>query len=1063
MLSKISLNNYLMLLWLGISVFSFALVAVTVMTVNQHTIGQVQRTLHQSTSSQVYKEIEGVLRNTEAMLEFNRKEITTLFQEGRQLDDFLPFFFDQISSFNHVDSIFLGSENGMFSGYSRITKDAIQLMQVTAKTDSAIEFYDTDSQGKPTQLATLRAGFKTTQRPWYLDALQHDEPVWGKMFVYHAMPRYALPLSVKIFDGNNQLAGVFGLNLFADFVDDLLVEHLITPTDKLFIIDSMGNIISQASSSGIRLAEQHYQTEPFLKRVANAYQQQAGTTLELAQGSHFLDMEYENQKYSINVSALRYGKHYNWIVINGINSAAYLQPIKATHTKAAIGLATLFLLTLGLIYLSTQRLIKGLHLFLSHLSQVDVKQKNGQLILKNPRLPVFSNIIELRKIAAAFHKLTQRLAESLQQQNSKTDQINRLASVVQTATDMVVICDKNGLIEWTNASFEQASGYSLAASLGKQPGKLLQGIDTDQHAVAMMSKTLAAKQIYRGRLLNYRADGNPYWIELSIHPVLDDQGDIKEYFSVQRDITQQVAFEKELNVWKHIFRGARWGIAISRGENGTLDEHNPHFAYMLGYAPNELTGCKLTTIYAEEEHHKLPRFIMRIAQEGFVSFESVMLKKDGTRLPVLVNVSQVINEDGTEAFRVANIQDLTEIKALEKQLRESNKMEALGALTRGVVHDFNNILAATIVNAEMCQLLLSKQKSKLASPLEPALNNIISASDRAAELINQILLFSRNEKEEHTEVSLVKVLGGVKTLITANLEGNTKLIVNNQTSDSTLNLKGNSSQLHQLFINLLSNGADAIFETGRNDGLLKVDMSLVDHTDYFALTNFDYWIKVTIADNGCGIDSGLLDKIFEPLFTTKDEGKGTGLGLSLVQNIVQNHQGFVTCESQPDVGSVFSVYLPYEKFNSQSHDDIAIDTNTPGLRHASRLTVLVDDNADFLRNLGKLLDDQHVKNQCFTSPKLALQFFQRHAADIELVFLDFNMPDINGIELATALRQYNSTCYVVLVSAGYPPEYEKALEQGVINCFITKPVTLRSVLAAIKQNDGNHANYSGDD
>ncbi|WP_372627012.1 PAS domain S-box protein [Arsukibacterium sp.] len=1067
MFSKISLNNYLMLLWLGVCAVSFTLIVITMMVVNHSTVHQVQETLHQRASSQIYEKIDSVLRDAEAILEFNKKEITRLVEQDRLLEEFSSSFFDQISSFKYVDGIFFGAENGQFTGYSRIARDTIQLMQVTDKTDGAIEFYDTDSRGRTTELATRKATFNTTQRPWYLDALNNSEPVWGKMFIYHALPRYAFPLSVKIFDENNMLAGVFGINLFADFIDELLVEQLITPSDHLFIIDSTGNIISQAKRNVLRRAEQHYQTEGFVKRVAETYQQQEGKKLELADESVFLDVEYDKQSFSVNVSLLQYGKHYHWIIVNGFNNDAYLQPIKASHNNAIISLMLLFLLILSLVYLLTQRIINGFHVFLTHINRVYVKQQDGQLILNKPELPVFSKVIELRQIAAEFDKLTKRLSESLQQQNSSTEQMNRLASVVQTASDMVVICDKNGLIEWTNASFERVSGYSLAACRGKQPGKLLQGVDTDRHTVEVMSKTLAAKQMFSGRLLNYRADGEPYWIELSIHPVLDDKGDIKEYFSLQRDISRQVAFEKELNVWKHIFHGARWGIAISRGagvggESATLGEHNPHFAYMLGYAPGELLGRKLTTIYAAEEHEKLPRFIQRIAQDGFVSFESVMLKKDGSRLPVLVNVSQVINPDGSEEFRVANIQDLTEIKALEKQLRESNKMEALGALTRGIVHDFNNILAATIVNAEMCQLLLKKQSRKVAAPLDPALNNIISASERAAELIKQVLLFSRNEKQEHTEVSLVKVLEGVNTLISANLKCNVTLIVNNQTSDDMLNLKGNSSQLHQLFINLLSNGADAIGETGRSDGVLKVEMSIVDHTEYFALANFDYWIKVNVTDNGCGIDQALFEKMFEPLFTTKEEGKGTGLGLSLVQNIVQNHQGFVTCESEPKVGTVFSVYLPYEKFNQLTPDDNSV-SEAPSLKHTGSLTVLVDDNADFLLTLAKLLDQQHIDNKCFTSPSLAQQFFQHHAGDIELVFVDFNMPGMNGIELATALRQYNTTCFIVLVSSGYPQDYAKALDQGVINSFIMKPLTLRRVLDAIEQNKAHLESKAADD
>ncbi|MCC5451827.1 PAS domain-containing protein [Rheinheimera sp. UJ51] len=1052
MFKRISLKAYLSILWLSISGITFCFIALTMISVNNSSLQQVQQNLHENMASQIQQKIGLMLRNSESVLEFNQQEIKVILAQATRSDltALTELFFNQIQSFEYIDGIFFGTPDGLFTGYSRIGIDDIQLMQVTPDSKGAIEFYDTHNSGKINNLMTRRNEFMTTKRPWYLDALNSDSPVWGKMFVYHAYDRYALPLSTKIYDKEQQLVGVFGLNLFVDFIDDMLKQLLLHASDRAVIIDSAGHIISHSSLTALRTTELSFTQDKFLSRVNEAYQQHRQQALNLANQTDYFTIEYDQQAYSISINTININDDYRWIVINAFDNSEYLVPLKAQHRKALFGLVILFLLSSALILLTIQRLAKAFARVNNYISQVAVRNEQGLLALSIPKVIPHSSLIEIKVIELAFAKLTQRLAQSLQQQNTDIDEINRLAKVVQSTSDMVVLCNKNGQIEWVNASFERCTGYSLSACKGQHPGLLLQGVDTDKQVIKQISAALHAKEVFRGRLVNYTADNKPYWVELTIHPLLDAQGNIKEYFSLQRDITQQVNFENELSIWKQIFHSARWGIAISRGETGIIGEHNPHFAYMLGYKIGELKGHVLKNIYSEEEHEKIPRFIKRVALEGFVSFESVMVKKDGTHIPVIVNVSQVNNKEGSECFRVANIQDLTEIRALEKQLRESNKLEALGALTRGVVHDFNNILAASIVNADMCQLLLEKSGIKTDPKVHDALDNIVAASERAAELINQILLFSRNEQEEKSTVSLIKVLKGVETLISANLASNIELSISNHTGDGMLNLRGNRSQLHQLFINLLSNSIDAIKHGGKAKGHLNIKLYIVDHTDFFALSSFDFWVKIRVTDDGCGISKAVMDNMFEPLFTTKAEGKGTGLGLSLVQNIVSNHQGFVRCESEVGVGSEFTVYLPYERFNQLNNDALA---TTDRENHQSRtgLTVLVDDNADFLITLGQLLERQQIDNKGFTSPSIALAFFKRHAADISLAFIDYSMPEMNGIDLANELRLHNANSFIVLVSGSYPDQLSEAMDQGIINSFIMKPLSFNRVLNAVEE------------
>lgn len=383
-----------------------------------------------------------------------------------------------------------------------------------------------------------------------------------------------------------------------------------------------------------------------------------------------------------------------------------------------------------------------------------------------------------------------------------------------------------------------------------------------------------------------------------------------------------------------------------------------------------------------------------------------------------------------------------ELQQTQKELRQSHKMEAVGTLAAGIAHDFNNILMAITGFTEM-----SLMKMDDSSPLKQNLNQVHKASQRAAELVNQILTFTRQSEQEMKVVSMAGITRDVLMLLRSTLPTTIEIRQEMPEADALSNVMADSTQLHQVLMNL---GTNACHAMRANGGVLHVviDQVRLDAPLGKQLRSLHpgMYVRLTVSDTGHGMSSKVMERIFDPYYTTKQVGEGTGLGLSVVLGIVKNHGGTITVESQSGKGTTFQAYFPLIQPDvaiRQQHDDL-IMTGTE--------RILFVDDEEALVTLGKnMLEDLGYMVTTATDSREALTMFRNDPKAFDLVITDLTLPYMTGVELAREIAAIRPTARV-LFSTGYNDvrqcgEWLNALSHA----YIKKPY-LMSLLARSVRN-----------
>ena len=381
--------------------------------------------------------------------------------------------------------------------------------------------------------------------------------------------------------------------------------------------------------------------------------------------------------------------------------------------------------------------------------------------------------------------------------------------------------------------------------------------------------------------------------------------------------------------------------------------------------------------------------------------------------------------------------ELERRQTLEQQLNHAHKMEALGNLAGGIAHDFNNILAAILGFAEMSYL-----KSEPGSDIYNNLQKIISAGQRAKNLTSQILVFSRRDESSQEILTLAGVVDETLEMIRASLPTTIRIKTD---LDTGLRIRGDANRLHQVIMNIATNGAQAIGERG---GTLSISLKSVfldqQEAEKLILQPGRY-CRLEICDDGTGIPDEIQKRIFEPFFTTKKAGEGTGMGLAVVHGIVQNHGGTIIMTSKLETGTSFSIYLPQTE---QSTVDIDTFTNIP--RGNGQKIIMVDDELQVLDMGGSILIGLGYKVTSFNEPKAALAFL-RQEKELDLVITDLTMPVMNGIELATACKTLHPDVPIILWT-GYKDDIaSESLKKNLINKILQKPFNIEYLAQAVNQ------------
>lgn len=469
------------------------------------------------------------------------------------------------------------------------------------------------------------------------------------------------------------------------------------------------------------------------------------------------------------------------------------------------------------------------------------------------------------------------------------------------------------------------------------------------------------------------------------------------------------------------------------GLNRIVELINPAKEKLTGKKATDLIGKKLDLESNRDGEN--PEEIWNSINQGEIWTGRLINKESGATIET--TITPVRDENRNIVCFLEIGRDITHELMIEEELRQSQKMEAVGTLAGGIAHDFNNILTAIIGYGELMHLMLSnKNEDELGSLVDEQLQ----AAERAKELVKHILTFSRKTELELKPIIPKFLLKEILNFLRASLPSTIEINENIASGSAML---GDPTQFHQIVMNICTNASQAMSECG---GTLRVELVDVtigrnDLTFFPDLHEGDY-LKLTISDTGAGISSEHLGRIFDPFFTTKAQGKGTGLGLSVVHGIVKNLHGSITVQSEPGEGSLFSVYFPvFDEAKKVFADDIGKSEIPCGKERI----MVVDDEPSIVNIFRMHLEHKGYLVSCYNDSTCALDEFRKSPERWDLVITDYTMPKMTGLDLAEEMIKLRSEIPVVLISGYLEKEIEEEARAAGICAVMYKPVTVKEI------------------
>ena len=513
--------------------------------------------------------------------------------------------------------------------------------------------------------------------------------------------------------------------------------------------------------------------------------------------------------------------------------------------------------------------------------------------------------------------------------------------------------------------------------------------------------------------------------------------DITDRKHAEREIAEQEAYLRTL------LQTTADGFLVVDAE-GRLIDVNEAYCRMSGYARNELMDMSIGDLDAKETPTQTARHIEDIFQIGSGLFETRHRRKDGSIFDVEISVAVLESDMGPR--QISFCRDISlrkeaeaETARLQKRIQQAQKMESIGNLAGGIAHDFNNILFPILGYSELLLDALSGDEK-----LRRQVREVIKAARRGSELVQQILAFSRQAEQKKLPVRIQQVLREVLKLMRAAIPAD--ITINRDIQGDCPPVMADPTQLHQIVMNLITNAYHAVEATAGtiSVGLRRDILSAQDVVDR-SIASGRYAV-LSIADTGHGIEPDVLDKIFEPYFTTKSQGKGTGLGLSVVYGIVRDHHGDIQVATRPGKGSCFTIYLPLLETAPEQPPVEAQQDPAAGREHI----LVVDDEAAVVRLETLTLERLGYRVTAFLDSLEAFEAFRRDPAAFDLVLTDMTMPAMTGDQLAGAIKEVRSDIPVILCT-GFSErlDADHTRDMG-IDRLLMKPVARADLARAVR-------------
>ena len=541
------------------------------------------------------------------------------------------------------------------------------------------------------------------------------------------------------------------------------------------------------------------------------------------------------------------------------------------------------------------------------------------------------------------------------------------------------------------------------------------------------------------------ADGRIKFVQERGQTFYDSVGTPLRTVGTVQDITDRLLAEEDLLLKEAAMSSAISGIAMADMER-KLTYVNAAWLKMHGYTDAaEVAGT--SAFEHVREPAEATAIFEAIQAQGFWRGELICLRRDGSVFPAELACNLVRSRAGEPSRFLASFQDISERKRAEEekeelaaQLRQAQKMESIGTLAGGIAHDFNNILAVILGYAELAKIELP-QEGMTAEYLD----QIITASTRAKDLVSQILAFSRKAEQPLQPMLLQPLIKEAAKLLRASIPSS--ISINLDLDPECPAIIANPTQSHQVLVNLCTNAAQAMEEKG---GRLEIGLKPVEIVpgQTLPLANLPpgVYVRLQVADTGPGMDSETRQRIFEPYFTTKKQGKGSGLGLAVVHGIVKGCGGGITVQSEVGHGTVISAFFPV------ALAQVAEEKIEPvSLPKGNERILLVDDEPMIVAFAKRALESLGYRVTATGSSLEALALFRADPAAVDLVVTDQTMPDMLGTELAKAIVDLNPQTPVILCTGYSSKVSQESAEFFGVKEFAMKPLTMATLAVLVRK------------
>jgi two-component system cell cycle sensor histidine kinase/response regulator CckA len=614
----------------------------------------------------------------------------------------------------------------------------------------------------------------------------------------------------------------------------------------------------------------------------------------------------------------------------------------------------------------------------------------------------------------------------------------RFRHLVESIDDVVFRLDSEQRCVDAFGRWLEREGIEAATLIGRTTREIVGTEEAPVHEEANLSalagETVTYEWTFHGR------NGLRH-MQTTLSPLHGPYGEVVGIVGVGRDISQRVQVGKELQRWARIFEHAGWGVAIVSADGGTIESVNPAFAAMHGWTAEELRGKPMQELSAGVQD--FPRMNPLYDSRGHQIWETERRHRNGSVFPALIDATAVRDEDGLVIYYAVNVQDLTERRRAEEQIRQAQKMEAVGRLAGGVAHDFNNMMMIIMGFSDFLLTTLDQSDPRWADADE-----IRKAAERAMQLTRQLLGFGRQQLVARQVLSLNEVVSGMERMLRPLLGEDIRLVA--KLAPNLGGVEADYGQMEQVVMNLALNARDAM----RGGGRLTIETADVELPEGYAYRQVGIdipagrYVMLVVSDTGHGMTPEVKARLFEPFFTTKPTTQNTGLGLATVYGIVVQSGGYIWVESEPEKGATFKICLPMV----DADDQLAELPPAPAQpSRGSESILLVEDEAAVRSVAARVLRNQGYTILQAGNGQEALSVLEQMQGNIDLVLSDVVMPDMGGVELTSRLRERWPDLKVVYMS-GYAagdklqpglPEFEGS--------FLQKPFSAESLMLKVRE------------